>query len=131
MEIREILLKAKTIAVVGLSDKPDRPSYDVSNYLLKNGYRIVPINPNITEWNGIKAYPNLSEAAAAGERFDVVDIFRKSEDVLPIVKEAIAIGTKTVWMQLGIINEEAAELARKAGLTVVMDKCMKIEHSKL
>ena len=122
------ILKHKTIAVVGLSDKPERASYDVASYLLSQGYRIIPVNPNIKEWKGIKAYPSLS-AIPKDIRIDVVDIFRRSEFVPPIVDEAITIGAKAIWMQLGVINEEAAEKARSAGLEVVMDRCMKVEHS--
>ncbi len=121
-------LASKVIAVVGLSDKPERPSYGVANYLKDNGYTIVPINPNLSEWNGLKAYPSILEAKKADERIEVVDIFRKSEDVPPIVDEAIAIGAKVVWMQLGVVNEAAAQKARAAGIPVVMDRCMKIEH---
>jgi len=128
MDIAAILGGSRTIAVVGLSDKPERPSYQVADYLMKNGYRIIPVNPNIVTWEGIKAYPSLSEIR---EKVDVVDIFRKSEDVAPIVDQAIAVGAKVVWMQLGVINEEAAGRARAAGLAVVMDRCMKIEHMKL
>jgi predicted CoA-binding protein len=126
--IPEILKKSKTIAVVGLSNKPDRPSYDVASYLQEHGYIVIPVNPNIEEWKGIKSYRSLSEVK---EKIDVVDIFRKSGDVSPVVDEAIRVGAKVVWMQLGIINEEAAGKARAAGLTVVMDRCMKIEHARL
>jgi uncharacterized protein len=129
MEIPEILRRYKTIAVVGLSDKPERPSYDVALYMAAHGYRIIPINPNISEWRGIKAYPSLSDIPEGGKA-EIVDIFRKSEDVPPVVDEAIAIGAKVVWMQLGIVNEEAAAKARGAGLDVIMDRCMKIEHSR-
>jgi predicted CoA-binding protein len=127
-----VLRDSKTIAVVGLSDKPDRPSYDVASYLVRHGFAIVPINPNLArmEWRGIKAYASLSEAAADRKRIEVVDIFRKSEDVMPIVEEAISIKAKAIWMQLGIVNDAAAGKARAAGLIVVMDKCMKIEHMK-
>jgi predicted CoA-binding protein len=130
MEIAEILKTAKTIAVVGLSDKPDRPSYDVASYLMAHGYSIIPVNPNIAEWKGLKAYPSLA-AIPSSIHVDVVDIFRKSGDVPPVVDETIRIGTKTVWMQLGIINDVAAAKARKAGLNVVMGRCMKIEHLRL
>jgi len=130
MDIPFILRSAKTIAVVGLSDKPERPSYDVASYLLERGYRIIPVNPNLTIWRGIPAYPSLGNIPK-DVQVDVVDIFRKSEDVPPIVDEAIAIGAKTVWMQLGIVNEAAAGKARKAGLLAVMDKCMKIERMKM
>jgi predicted CoA-binding protein len=124
----EILTSSKTIAVVGLSLKTDRPSYTVASYLKQQGYRIIPVNPTATEILGEKSYPDLSSVP---EKVDVVDIFRRSEEVLPIVEEAIRIGAKAVWMQEGVINEEAANLARDAGLLVVMDKCMLKEHQKL
>jgi uncharacterized protein len=125
-----ILKQAKVIAVVGLSDKPERPSYDVASYLMQHGYEIVPVNPNIREWKGIKAYPSLS-AIPKDVKVDVVDIFRRSEEVGPVVDEAISIKAKAVWMQLGVMDEKAASRARAAGLKVVMDKCMKIEHTRL
>jgi uncharacterized protein len=129
MDMTRLLRKAKTIAVVGLSDKPERPSYDVASYLMGHGYEIMPVNPNIRKWKGIRAYPSLLDIPK-GVRVDVVDIFRKSEDVPPVVDDAIAIGAKAVWMQLGVVNETAAAKARAAGLEVVMDRCMKIEHMK-
>ncbi|MBI5227447.1 CoA-binding protein [Candidatus Micrarchaeota archaeon] len=129
MDILAILKNSKTIAVVGLSDKPDRPSFAVATYLLDKGYRIIPVNPNIKEWRGIKAYPSLITIPKS-EQIDVVDIFRKSEDVEPIVDDAINIRAKVIWMQLGILNNGAAKKATDKGLIVVMDKCMKIEHSK-
>ncbi len=130
MDIPSILRGSKTIAVVGLSDKPERPSYDVASYLMGKGYRIIPVNPMISAWKGLKAYGSLSDIPKE-ERVDVVDIFRRSEDVPPVVDEAIRIGAKAVWMQLGIVNEGAAAKAREAGLSVVMDRCMKIEHMRL
>ncbi|MEW6035096.1 MAG: CoA-binding protein [Candidatus Micrarchaeota archaeon] len=130
MDIPQLLREARTIAVVGLSDKPERPSYDVAEYLMGHGYTIIPVNPNIHEWKGLKAHASLRDIPA-GAKVDVVDVFRKSEDVPPVVDEAIKIGAGAVWMQLGIVNEAAAEKARKAGLFVVMDRCMKIEHMKL
>jgi len=130
VEIPEILKTAKIIAVVGLSDKPERPSYGVASYLLEHGYTIVPVNPNISEWKGLKAYASLADIPKS-VKVDVVDIFRKSGDVPPVVDGAIKVKAKTVWMQLGIVNEAAAEKARRAGLNVVMDRCMRIEHQKL
>lgn len=126
--ISRILRESKTIAVVGLSDDPERPSYGVASYLMGRGYRIIPINPNIAEWNGLKAYPDLKDVKM---KVDVVDIFRRSEFVGDVVDEAIAVKAKAVWMQLGVINEGAARKAEKAGLLVVMDRCMKIEHAKI
>ncbi len=130
MGIPEILRNSKVIAVVGLSDKPERPSYGVASYLLEHGYAIIPVNPNISTWKGLKAYASLGDIPKS-VRVDVVDIFRKSEDVPPVVDEAIRIKAKSVWMQLGITNEAAAAKARAAGLNVVMDRCMKMEHARL
>jgi predicted CoA-binding protein len=124
----EILSFSRVVAVVGLSAKPDRPSYRVASYLKEQGYNIIPVNPVEKEILGELCYPDL---ASIPELIDVVDIFRRSEEVLPIVKEAIKIGAKAVWMQEGVINEEAAARAREAGLMVVMDKCMRKEHRKL
>ncbi len=124
----ETILNYKNIAVVGISDNPERPSYDVASFLEKHGYNIIPINPSLAEWKGRKSYPDLKSIP---EKVDVVDIFRRPEAVPPIVDEAIAIKAKAVWMQLGIVNEEAAAKARAAGLEVVMDKCMKIEYNRL
>ncbi len=127
-KVRRILQEFRTIAVVGLSPNRERPSYRVESYLKSKGYRIIPVNPNATEILGEKCYPNLSSIP---EKVEVVDIFRKSEDVPPIVDEAIRIGAKAIWMQEGIVNEEAARKAEEAGLLVVMDKCMYKEHARL
>jgi predicted CoA-binding protein len=124
----KILNSGQTVAVVGLSVKPDRPSYKVVSYLKEHGYSIIPVNPAEKEMLGGPCYPDL---ASISEPIDVADIFRRSEEVLPIVEEAIKIGAKAVWMQEGVINEEAAAQARGAGLMVVMDKCMRKEHQKL
>jgi len=126
--INRILEDSRTIAVVGLSAKPDRPSYDVAAFLQSNGYKIIPVNPNLSSVLGEKSYPDLSSIP---EPVDVVDIFRKSEDVGPIVDEVIKVGARTVWMQLGIVNEEAAKKAQDAGLNVIMDRCMKREYGKI
>lgn len=129
MSIEEkILRSSKTIAIVGLSLKEDRPSFTVGSYLKEQGYRVIPVNPAATEILGEKSYPDL---ASISEKVDVVDIFRRPEDVLPIVEEAIKIGAKAVWMQEGIVNEDAAKRAENAGLLAVMDKCMLKEHKKL
>ena len=125
---KEILNSSRVVAVVGLSPKPDRPSYNVANYLKENGYKIIPVNPNAGEILEEVCYPDLSSIP---EPVDVVDIFRRPEAVLPIVEEAIKIGAKAVWMQEGVINEEAAARAKEAGLLVVMDRCMLKEHRKL
>ncbi|HAZ32048.1 MAG TPA: CoA-binding protein [Dehalococcoidia bacterium] len=124
----EILNSSKTIAVVGLSPRRERPSFAVASYLKEQGFRIIPVNPTAAEILGERSYPDLSSIPG---RVDVVDIFRRSEEVLPIVEEAIKIGAKSVWMQEGVINEEAAGRAREAGLLVVMDKCMLKEHRRL
>jgi len=122
------ILEMKRIAVVGLSSDPSRPSYDVARYLQRQGYTIIPVNPKETEVLGEKSYPTLSDIP---EPPDVVDVFRRPEYVGEIVDEAIKVGAKAVWLQLGVINEEAARKAREAGLLVVMDRCMKIEHHML
>jgi predicted CoA-binding protein len=121
----ETILNYKTIAVVGISDDPTRPSHFVASYLKAQGYTIIPVNPKLTVWEGKKCYPDLPSIQM---NVDIVDIFRRSEAVPPIVDEAIVIKVKVVWMQEGIVNEEAASKARKAGIEVVMDKCMKKEH---
>jgi len=126
--IRNILQNTGTIAVVGLSPKPDRPSNQVASYLKAAGYTIIPVNPGRDTLLGLICYPNLK---AIPEPVDMVDIFRRPEHVLPVVKEAISIKTKVIWMQSGIINEEAAELAEAAGLTVVMDRCTMVDHMNL
>jgi predicted CoA-binding protein len=124
----DILRKSHSVAVVGLSSNPERPSYIVASYLKEHGYRIIPVNPGEKAVLGEKSYPDL---ASIPEKIDVVDIFRRSEDVPPIVRDAIKIGAKAVWMQEGIINEEAAAAAGKAGLKVVMDRCMRKEHIRM
>ncbi len=125
-----ILNHCRTIAVVGLSPKPHRASFDVSRYMQAAGYRIIPVNPNATEVLGEKAYASLREAAEH-ESIDLVNCFRNSEDMAPIVDEAIAIGAKAVWMQLGVAHAAAAAKAVAAGLLVVQDHCIKIDHRVL
>ncbi len=127
-EIRQLLETSKTIAVVGLSDKPDRDSYRVAEYLQRQGYRIIPVNPTVDAVLGEKSYASVSDIPAS---VDIVDIFRRSDAVEPVVEDAIAAGARAVWMQLGIENEEAAQAAEAAGLQVVMDRCIKIEHARL
>lgn len=127
-ELQQILASAKTIAVVGLSDKPHRPSYDVAEYLQSRGYRIIPVNPKISSVLGEKSYPSLRDVPVP---VDVVDIFRSPEFVPEIVEDAIAIGAKVVWMQVGVIHEEAAARAEAAGLIAVMDVCMASTHRAL
>ena len=125
--ITELLDTAKTIAVVGLSSKPSRPSYGVARYLQSSGYRIIPVNPNESEVLGEKCYARLEDIP---EKIDIVDIFRRSELVPEIVDAAIRIGARAVWMQEGVVHEASAEKARRAGLTVIMDLCMAPEHQK-
>jgi predicted CoA-binding protein len=124
MTPQEILRTYRTFAIVGLSPKPDRPSNDVASFLKRQGYRIVPVNPVHQEILGERSYPDL---ISIPDPVEIVDIFRRSEEVMPIVEQAIAIKAKVVWMQLGVINEEAAAAARAAGLEVVMDRCPKME----
>lgn len=121
----QILRDSKTIAVVGLSPKPERPSYQVAAYLLSAGFEIIPVNPGHEQILGRHCYPNLE---AIPGRVDIVNIFRNSKEVPAIVDSAIRIGAKVVWMQLGIVHEEAAAKAKAAGLAVVMDRCLQIDH---
>jgi len=125
-----ILKHCRTVAVVGLSDQPHRASFDIARYLQAQGYRIIPVNPNVTEVLGEKAYPSLTEAARH-EKIDLVNCFRNSPDIPPIVDEAIAIGAQAVWMQLGITHPAAAAKAEAAGLLVVQDHCIKVDHKVL
>jgi len=129
--LKRLLLQCRRIAVVGLSTRSDRPSYVVARYLLEHGYTIIPVNPRYAQVLGRTCYPNLAAAHRAEAPIDMVDCFRRSEDIEPIALEAIAIGARCLWMQQGVINEAAAALARKAGLDVVMDRCLKIEHARL
>jgi len=125
--IDRILSEAKTVAVVGISDKPERPSNTVALYLQGRGYRIIPVNPLLTEVLGEKAYKSLSDIPA---KVDLVDVFRKSEDVPPIAEEAIRIGARFFWMQEGVVSENARDRLERAGIPVVMDLCIKKELAK-
>ncbi len=127
MDYKNFYKNIKTIAIVGLSDDPSRPSYQVAKFLVEKGFKIIPVNPNIDNFMGIRSRRTLAEI---DEPVDVVDIFRRSEFVGPIVEDAIKIGAKSVWMQEGITNEEAASNARSAGLMVVMDMCMMKQYKK-
>lgn len=135
--IKEILTKYKNVAVVGLSKEPGKDSHRVSAYLKQHGYRIIPVNPFADEVLGGKSYKSLLDVPPEIQKIiEIVDIFRSAKDVPPIVDQAIKLRTLfgrpfVVWMQLGIVNEQAAEVARKAGLIVVMDKCMMVEHQRL
>ena len=126
-EIKEILSQYKVVAVVGLSDDPSKDSNSVAQYLIHHGYTVVPVNPTKETVLGLKSYPNLTSIPFP---VDIVDIFRKPADVPPVVDEAIAIGAKVVWMQLGIAHNEAAQKAKNAGLKVVQSKCIKVEHTR-
>lgn len=126
--IREILQAAKTIAVVGLSDDPSRASFGVSRYLQRSGYRILPVNPNIAEAHGERAYASLEELP---EKPDVINIFRRSEYVADLVEPAIASGARLFWMQLGVRDDRAAERLEATGMAVVQDRCLMIEHMRL
>jgi uncharacterized protein len=123
--ITQLLRNSKTLAVVGLSDNPMRPSYGVSEYMQQHGYRIIPVNPRVLEVLGEKSYPTLSEVP---DKIDIVDIFRRPEFVLEIVDQAIQLKIPTIWMQEDVVHEEAAAKARAAGIFVVMDKCILKEH---
>jgi predicted CoA-binding protein len=124
-DIKKILSENKVIAVVGLSPNPGRDSYRVARYMQEQGYRIIPVNPMVTEVLGEKAYPDLKTIP---ETVDVVDVFRRPEEVVPIAQDAVAIKAKVLWLQDTVVNEEAAAIARKGGLTLVMDDCIMRQH---
>ncbi len=127
-ELKRLFETVRTIAVVGCSPRPERPGHYVAKYLQDLGYRIIPVNPGQTEILGEKCYASLRDIP---EPVDMVDCFRRAEDIPPVVEDAIAIGAKFVWMQLGIVNEEAAQRAMAAGIEVVMDRCPKIDYPRL
>lgn len=127
-QIKEILSGSQTIAVVGLSDKPDRVSYMVSEAMMAKGYTIIPVNPNADTILGQRSYSKLADIPVP---VDIVNVFRRSEHTPPVAEEAVAIGAGTLWLQLGIANEEAAEIASSGGLNVIMDRCIKVEDSIL
>jgi predicted CoA-binding protein len=129
--IRTILEKTKTIAVVGLTDKPNRPAFYVSRYMQQEGYRIVPVNPTVTKVLGEKAYPTLDDACAAEGKIDLVDVFRASEYVPEIVKDVMRLKIPYLWLQEGVCHEEAAQWAENVGTLVVMDRCIYKEHARL
>jgi len=128
MQEATILNDYRIIAMVGLSPDPNRPSHRVAKYLINQGYKVIPVNPDAQKILGTRSYSNMSSIP---ETIDIVDIFRRSEEVMPIVDEAIKVGAKAVWMQEGVVNEEAASKAQDAGLLVVMDRCMLKEHKRL
>lgn len=127
-ELRALLLETRTIAMVGASSNPERPSNGVMRKLLSAGYRVIPVNPNETEVIGQKAYPSLE---AIPERVDLVDVFRRSEATPPIGEQAVRIGARALWLQQGVVNDQAAETARRGGLIVVMDLCIAVMHTLL
>ncbi len=126
--LSRVLRDNHTIAVVGLSAEPNRPSYQVAKYLRDHGYKIVPVNPKYPKILSQKSYPDLESIPFA---VDMVDVFRKSQDCASVAQQAVAIGARVLWLQQGVVNEEARQIALAAGLTVVMDRCVKIEHTKL
>ena len=126
--LRRVLAQTKSIAVVGLSAHWYRPSYFAAKYMQEHGYRVIPVNPKYPEILGEKCYRSLRDVP---EKIDIVDVFRKTEDVPPIAEDAIAIGARVLWQQLGVRNEAAAARARQAGLDTVMDRCVKIEHARI
>ena len=129
--IGELLRTARRVAVIGASADPGRPSYGVFRTLVAAGYDCVPINPNVPAVLGVASFPTLAEAAAATGPFDIVDVFRRSELCVPHAEEAVAIGARCLWLQLGVVNWEAAQIAHDAGLAVVMDRCTAIEWRRL
>lgn len=132
--IQDLLATSKTIAVIGLSDDPARPSYDVSQSMLGFGYRILPVNPRLESWEGLPAYPNLAAAAAAlapGERIDIVNVFRRPAQVGDVVDECLRLGLPALWLQLGVVNESAAVRARAGGMTVIMDRCIYVDRARM
>ena len=127
-QIRSILLQAKTIAVVGISEREDRASNYVSDYMQSQGYKIYPVNPNIEEWFGSKSYESIEDVP---DKIDIVDVFRRSTSVMPVAEDAVASGAKVLWLQQGIVNQEAATFALDRGLAVVMDSCIMVEHKSM
>ncbi|WP_199617765.1 CoA-binding protein [Paenibacillus alkalitolerans] len=127
-QIKQLLENAGNIAVVGLSDNPDKTSHQVAQAMQARGYRIIPVNPNADTILGEKSYSSLTDIP---EPVDIVNVFRRPEHTPPIAEEAVGIGAKTLWLQLGIVNEEAADIAKKGGLTVIMDRCIKVEDAVL
>lgn len=126
--IERLVREARTIAVVGLSADPGRPSHEVASYLRRSGLRILPVNPGLSAWEGLPAYASLTDVP---EPVDVVDVFRRAEHAPAIARDAVAIGAGALWLQLGVLSEEAAEIAAAGGLDVVMDRCLAVEHREV
>ncbi|OLF08928.1 CoA-binding protein [Actinophytocola xanthii] len=126
--IERLVREARTVAVVGLSADPGRPSFGVARYLARSGLRILPVNPGLREWQGVPAYPSVS---ALPEPVDIVDVFRRPEHVPAIAREAVALGAGALWMQLGVLSAEGARIADEGGLDVVMDRCLAVEHREV
>lgn len=132
--VRTLLQQARTIAVVGLSDNPQRPSYGVASVLRDYGYRIIPVNPALAVWEGIRAVPDLdqvSDMLGADEQVDIVDVFRQPQHVGPLIEDCIRLKVPAVWLQMGVVDAAAAQRAVDAGLTVVMDRCIKVERMRI
>lgn len=127
----EIVRNARTIAVVGCSPKPYRDSNSVARYLVEQGYTVIPVNPKHDMILGVKSHPDLYSAREVEGEIDIVDIFRAPRNVVPHVEEAIEIGTRLIWMQVGVVNDEAAAMARRAGIPVVMDRCLRVDHAEI
>jgi len=132
--IADLLRRTRIIAIVGLSDNPRRPSYDIAAALTEHGYRIIPVNPALAVWEGIRAVPDLdhvAEVLGPGEQVDIVDVFRSSEHVPEIVDDCIRLRLPALWLQLGVVDEASALRAAAAGMTVVMDRCIKVERLRM
>lgn len=126
--IERLVHESRTVAVVGLSANPGRPSHGVARYLRRSGLRILPVNPNLTSWEGLPAYASLADLA---EPVDIVDVFRRPEHVPAIARDAVAIGASALWLQLGVLSDEGAAIAAEGGLDVVMDRCLAVEHREV
>jgi predicted CoA-binding protein len=126
--IERLVRESRTVAVVGLSDNPARPSFGVARYLVRAGLTVFPVNPGLTSWQGLTAYPSLAEVPG---HLDIVDVFRRPEHVVPIAEEAVEAGAGALWLQLGVISQQGAELAAGAGLDVVVDRCLAVEHREV
>jgi hypothetical protein len=126
--IERLVRESRTVAVVGLSDNPARPSYGVARYLKRSGLRVLPVNPGLTTWNGLEVYPTLADLP---EPVDIVDVFRRPEHVPAIARQAVELGAGALWLQLGVLSTEGAEIAATGGLDVVMDRCLAVEHREV